>query len=142
MDTLNEIFDSLNRSLSAFDLENPIWAATASLLVALTAYGLYRLWRRFINKIKTKVEEGRSSWIKPLRFQKLDLLAADDIATLLGDDGHIGRYPGDLFFLACGGHHHRVQSKHRGKLHIGNAVHRHHQKHRPGRLHDPAVPRR
>ena len=85
MDSLSEIFDSLNRSLSAFDLENPIWAATASLVVFLVAYGLYRLWRRFIQKLRSKVEEGRTSWIKPLQFQKLDLIAADDIATLLGE---------------------------------------------------------
>ena len=48
MDPLNDVFDSLNRSLSAFDPENPIWAATASLIVALLAYGVYRLWRRFV----------------------------------------------------------------------------------------------
>ena len=85
MDSLSEIFDSLTRSWSAFDLENPIWAATASLVVFLVAYGLYRLWRRFIQKLRSKVEEGRTSWIKPLQFQKLDLIAADDIATLLGE---------------------------------------------------------
>jgi len=85
MDSLNDVFDSLNRSLSAFDLENPIWAATASLIVALLAYGVYRLWRRFVRKIRSKVEEGRATWIKPLRFQKLDLLSAEDIATLLGE---------------------------------------------------------
>ncbi len=85
MDSLNDVFDSLNRSLSAFDLENPIWAATASLVVALIAYGLFRLWRRFVRKIRSKVEEGRATWIKPLKFQKLDLLSGDDIATLLGE---------------------------------------------------------
>jgi len=85
MDSLNEIFDSLNRSLSAFDLENPIWAATASLVVTLFAYGLYRLWRRFVRKLRSKVEDGRTSWIKPLKFQKLDLLSSDDIATLLAE---------------------------------------------------------
>ncbi len=85
MNSLNDVFDSLNRSLSAFDLENPIWAGTASLIVALVAYGLFRLWRRFVREIGSKVEEGRATWIKPLRFQKLDILSAEDIATLLGE---------------------------------------------------------
>ena len=61
MDSLNNVFDSLNRFLSAFDLENPIWAATASLVVALLAYGLYRIWGRLVRKIGSKLEASASS---------------------------------------------------------------------------------
>ena len=85
MDTINDLFESINTSLTAFDLENPLWALIASVVVTVFIYLVIRIWRRVIRKLGAKIEAARSTWLKPLRFQKMDLLSADDLASLLRD---------------------------------------------------------
>jgi small-conductance mechanosensitive channel len=76
------IVDWFDRSFAAFDPEKASQAAIAAIVITIVIYLIFRVWRRLIRRFETKLEAARETSLKPLRFQNMDLLSADDLASL------------------------------------------------------------
>lgn len=85
MDSFNDLLESMRQAMANLDLENPLWAGLAAIVVTVFFVVLIRIWRGLTSRLGTRLRENRSTHIKPLRFQKLDILSAEDIASLLQD---------------------------------------------------------
>ena len=85
MDSLTKGLESMRQTMANLDLENPLWAGLAAIVVTVFFLFLIRIWRRLTNKLGDRLQDVSSSRLKPLRFQNLDILSAEDIASLLED---------------------------------------------------------
>jgi small-conductance mechanosensitive channel len=85
MGIFRNILDWFDRSFAAFDPEQAGQAAVAAIVITILIYLVFRVWRRLIRRFQTKLEAARETRLKPLRFQNMDFLSADDLASLLGD---------------------------------------------------------
>jgi len=85
MDSLTKGLESMRQTMANLDLENPLWAGLAAIVVTVFFLFLMRIWRRLTNKLGARLQDVSSTRLKPLRFQNLDVLSAEDIASLLED---------------------------------------------------------
>jgi len=72
----------LDGVFTEFDPEQAIQAVIAAVVITIVVYVVFRIWRRLIRRFETKLEAARETTLKPLRFQNMDLLSADDLASL------------------------------------------------------------
>ena len=82
MGIFKNIVDWFDRSFAAFDPEKASQSAIAAIVITIVIYLIFRVWRRLIRRFETKLEAARETSLKPLRFQNMDLLSADDLASL------------------------------------------------------------
>ena len=82
MSIFNNILEWLDQNLAAFDPEKASQAAIAAILITILVYLIFRVWRRLIRRFETRIEAARENTLKPLRFQNMDILSADDLASL------------------------------------------------------------
>jgi small-conductance mechanosensitive channel len=85
MDSLKKGLESMRQAMADLDLDNPLWAALAAIVVTVFFVFLIRLWRSLTNKLSARLQDVGSTRLKPLRFQNLDILSAEDIASLFED---------------------------------------------------------
>jgi len=85
MESLNKGLESMRQAMADLDLGNPLWAALAAIVVTVFILLLIRFWRGLTNKLGARLQDVSSTRLKPLRFQNLDVLSAEDIASLLED---------------------------------------------------------
>lgn len=85
MDTINAIIDWLTTTREALNPETILVAAVSSVVATLIIFIIIRIWRRVILKLQSRLEKARATTLKPLRFQQLDLLSADDMASMIND---------------------------------------------------------
>jgi small-conductance mechanosensitive channel len=86
--------DWLAKTREAFNPETVLNSLIAACVVTLVIYLIIRLWRRIILKLQARLEKAQTTTLKPLRFQKLDLLSADDIASMINDGLRIAYWLG------------------------------------------------
>jgi len=77
-----DILDWFNQDFAAFDPEKTSQAAIAAIVITIVVYLIVRVWRRLIRRFEARLEAARETTLKPLRFQNMDLLSADDLASL------------------------------------------------------------
>jgi small-conductance mechanosensitive channel len=82
MGIFRNILDWFDQALAAFDPERASQAAIAAIVITIVVYVVFRIWRRLIRRFESRLETARESSLKPLRFQNMDLLSADDLASL------------------------------------------------------------
>ena len=85
MDSLTKGLESMRQTMANLDLENPLLAGLAAIVVTVFFLFLMRIWRGLTNKFRARLQDVGSSRLKPLRFQNLDILSTEDIASLLED---------------------------------------------------------
>jgi small-conductance mechanosensitive channel len=83
MNIYRNILDWFDRAFAAFDFEKTSQAGIAAIVITILIYVVFRIWRRLIRRFETKLEAARETRLKPLRFQKMDILSADDLASIL-----------------------------------------------------------
>jgi len=77
-------FETIRTTFAALDLENPVWATAAAVLVTLIFVLLIGMVRRTARRVVASIENARSEGrIKSFRFQRQDLLDAEDVAMIL-----------------------------------------------------------
>jgi small-conductance mechanosensitive channel len=99
MEAISAVTETINEWFAAIDLENPLWATTASVVVTVFIFLLFRAWRLVTKRFQANLDGARTTWIKPLRFQRLDLLSADDIAGLLMHGVQVAYSIGVVFLI-------------------------------------------
>ncbi len=82
MGIFGKILAWFDTALAEFDPDRASQAAVAAILITIVVYVVFRIWRRLIRRFETKLEAARETTLKPLRFQNMDLLSADDLASL------------------------------------------------------------
>jgi len=85
MSLIRNVLDWFSGTFAEFDPESAPQAAIAAIVISIVIYLLFRVWRSLIHRATAKLESAQETWLKPLRFQNMDFLSADDLATLLGD---------------------------------------------------------
>jgi small-conductance mechanosensitive channel len=96
MDFFSKITDRLVSFIEGVDVEAILLAAAAAIAVTLAIVLLMRLWRKLISRLQARIDDAKSTRLKPLRFQKMDLLSPDDMATILKESLRV------LYWLGTG----------------------------------------
>jgi small-conductance mechanosensitive channel len=79
------ILDWFDTTLESLDPKSGSQAVITALAVTIVVYIVFRMWRRIIRRFEARLEAARETRLKPLRFQNMDILSAEDLASLLGD---------------------------------------------------------
>lgn len=83
MNIFKTISDWLGGVVTRIGIDATLLAVIASIVVTLVIVLLIRLWRKLITRFQEKIDAARTTRLKPLRFQEMDLLSPDDMATML-----------------------------------------------------------
>lgn len=79
------ILDWFDRTFDAFIPEMAVQAAILAVVITIVTYLAFRVWRRLIRRLQERIESARETRLKPVRFQNMDIISAEDLASLLHD---------------------------------------------------------